>query len=424
MTEREIIEKINNGELLQYQVYILKDNGAIVLTDNIKWALVKRYPDICRIFDLSDEMIKYVLFQGYFNQANLIPHSFFQKLSEDDIIKIFSAPYIFTTYSMFEILPYFNYTKRIVEKIAERFSRFLLVDEIKPYVDEEIKWIAVKAYCNGEANDYDSELLFPGELGDLTDDMWQTICDNNRYSDILEYLRGGYSVPDFVVEKVVCSDNGYYAAEDIKMSEKVLNIFFDKWHADNNAKKSFKKILSNNKNRLEVIKTYPELYRYIGHPKKAETELAVDLLPENLEFVKKQSEELCLKVLEKDKNAFQFVKDPTDKIIEFMGIENKKLRYPAPFYLVKANENLADEGFLEYVDVIEGKNMETFMDSEFRLNFGNLDDDKIRETYKCFSYQPITVDEYELLKKLKLLPIKSGYWNFDEEESYEDEMNN
>ena len=66
--------------------------------------------------------------------------------------------------------------------------------------------------------------------------------------------------------------------------------------------------------------------------------------------------------------------------------------------------------------------MEDFMESQFSLTFGNLDDYNKRMVKDCFSYQPITEDEYRLLKKLGLSSLSSGIWSFDNENSdYDDE---
>mgnify|MGYP000850120651 CR=1 FL=1 len=53
--------------------------------------------------------------------------------------------------------------------------------------------------------------------------------------------------------------------------------------------------------------------------------------------------------LKKDKSVFKYVKDPTDAICDFMGLErtHTKSKYTAPYYLVKAYEELAGEEFLD-----------------------------------------------------------------------------
>ena len=162
---------------------------------------------------------------------------------------------------------------------------------------------------------------------------------------------------------------------------------------------------------------------YIKTPKKNETELAVRLKPENLRYVKKQSEELCLMTLKKDKSVFEYVKDYTDAILDFMGLDRteKKTKYTAPYYLVQSTQDLADEGYLVYIKVVSKENMEDFMNSQFNLSFGNLYDPNLRDASSCFSYSPIPEEEYKLLLKLGLDSIEAGCWNFQTEENEVDD---
>ena len=127
--------------------------------------------------------------------------------------------------------------------------------------------------------------------------------------------------------------------------------------------------------------------------------------------------------LKKDKSVFKYVKNPTDAICDFMGLErtHAKSKYTAPYYLVKAYEELAGEEFLVCVRVIAREDIESFMNTQFVISFGNLYDNEKRETEECFSCIPITEEEYTLLKKLELDSIKAGCWNFKSEEEEDEE---
>ena len=77
------------------------------------------------------------------------------------------------------------------------------------------------------------------------------------------------------------------------------------------------------------------------------------------------------------------------------------------------------------VRVIAREDIESFMNTQFVISFGNLYDNEERETEECFSCIPITEEEYTLLEKLELDSIEAGHWNFKslEEEDEEDWFN-
>lgn len=422
MTEKEIIEKINKNELNVYQLTVLKDNGAVTLTDNILWAVIKKEPDCCSLFETTREMKVYALVAGAFSNTNKFEDSFYLSLKEGELLKILDAnvPLINAT-NLLEILEKSNLTETIIKKVAKRFPIFLTSQKLQTWVTDDIKWIAINSYCENTCN----RIFFVGYLGNLTDEMWKKLCqceDRDFLHDLSRFIIK-HPVPDFVKEKVICSSSGYYTACKIRLDEKMLKTFFDKWYGVECAQSSFKEILNGNKSRLKVLESYPDLYRYIRNPRKKETELAVSLKPENLRYVKKQTEELCLTALKKDKSVFKYVKDPTDAILNFMGFDRaqEKAKYTAPYYLVKSMQDLADEGYLVCVKVITKEGIEEFMNSKFELSFGNLYDNEKRDTDKCFSCIPITEEEYILLKKLGLDSIKAGYWDFELEENEEDD---
>ena len=89
------------------------------------------------------------------------------------------------------------------------------------------------------------------------------------------------------------------------------------------------------------------------------------------------------------------------------GVEKESL-YQNEYYLVKFDCDLCDESNLQKVCVVEGYEMENFMNGEFILCFGNLWDDESRKVKDFATYTPITKEEYEILKKLKLDNMESG----------------
>lgn len=73
------------------------------------------------------------------------------------------------------------------------------------------------------------------------------------------------------------------------------------------------------------------------------------------------------------------------------------------------------------VRVIAREDIESFMNTQFVISFGNLYDNEKRETEECFSCIPITEEEYTLLEKLELNSIEAGCWNFESEEDEDEE---
>lgn len=424
MSEEEVINKIRNSELTFYEVLSLEKNGLFTMTDAIKWEYVKKYPHTCLAIDPTHEMLKDVLGRGIIDLINRIDDkSFYESLSEDDIVKMLRHPikdYELNKYDgIKKLLNEIEISSRIVSALAEYVPVLLTNEKIKPYINEEILWTAVNAYCKSN----DEHGYFVGGLDGITDEMWKKILtkEDNYLS---YYIENGNPVPRFVLEREITSEPfGYHTACKVELDEEMLKTFFDKWYDNDHAESSFKEVLDNKTSKLKVLESYPDLYRYLRRPKMKETELAVSLKPENLRYVKKQTEELCLMALKKDKSVFKYVENPTDAICDFMGLEKtqEKSKYTAPYYLVKSIQELADEEFLVCVKVIARENIEDFMNSRFELAFGNLYDDEKRETEECFSCIPITEEEYTLLKKLELDSIEAGDWDFELEEDEEDD---
>ena len=98
--------------------------------------------------------------------------------------------------------------------------------------------------------------------------------------------------------------------------------------------------------------------------------------------------------------------------IDFKVETKENNPYPAKYYLVSFNEDLCDEGYLHYHEIVEGKDMIDFMRQTFRVSFGNLDDDEVRRVSECANVKAITEEEYEILKKLGLDYSSSGYFGF------------
>ena len=137
--------------------------------------------------------------------------------------------------------------------------------------------------------------------------------------------------------------------------------------------------------------------------------------PENIGYVRKPSEKLKALAITLNPKCKQYV-EVTEKTCKLLGwdIEEKTPEpYPAPYYLVMMSEDLCDEGYLEYVEVIEGKNMKKFMEDSFSLHFGNLEDGETRYVKDCANIKELTKEEYQILCKLGLTHIESGHFYFE-----------
>ena len=124
---------------------------------------------------------------------------------------------------------------------------------------------------------------------------------------------------------------------------------------------------------------------------------------------------MYLYALEKDASvAAEISKEHmTSKVREFLGMpEEDVVAFPADYYVVKLCCNLADEGNLHKVTVVPGKEMSDFLRKEFKISFGNLEDDDVYLVKDKAQYEPITAAEYALLKRIGLDNVMSGYFNF------------
>ena len=165
-----------------------------------------------------------------------------------------------------------------------------------------------------------------------------------------------------------------------------------------------------------VVSQKPELFKYIYKPKAKVCEEAIKADPLNIQYVPNPSEKLKVLAIQLNPKAKKYVK-MTEKTCKALGIDFKvetkeNNPYPAKYYLVSFNEDLCDEGYLHYHEIVEGKDMIDFMRQTFRVSFGNLDDDEGRRVSECANVKAITEEEYEILKKLGLDYSSSGYFGF------------
>lgn len=123
MSENEIIEKIKSDELSSLDIYQMGKNGLIDITDNIKWTLIKKNPGRYGLIEMTDEMNKYVLFQGRFDMIDLFQPDFFKTLTEDEVITLLTFPINRIDYMYIKkIIPYLALTKKNCEKACRNIK--------------------------------------------------------------------------------------------------------------------------------------------------------------------------------------------------------------------------------------------------------------------------------------------------------------
>ena len=92
--------------------------------------------------------------------------------------------------------------------------------------------------------------------------------------------------------------------------------------------------------------------------------------------------------------------------------EEDVVSFPADYYVVKLCCNLADEDNLYKIAVVPGNEMSDFLCKEFKISFGNMEDDKVYLVKDNTQYEPITADEYAFLKRVSLDNIMSDHFTF------------
>lgn len=151
------------------------------------------------------------------------------------------------------------------------------------------------------------------------------------------------------------------------------------------------------------------------NPKVGLCKAAINNDPHNIKYIDVKSDNVYLYALEKDASvAAEISKEHmAPKVRKFLDMpEEDVVAFPADYYVVKLCCNLADESNLHKVTVVPGNEMSDSLHKEFKISFGNLEDDEVYTVKDNAQYEPITADEYKLLKRIGLDSIMSGYFNF------------
>ena len=248
----------------------------------------------------------------------------------------------------------------------------------------------------------------------MADRHWQIVA--KEHIDIDDLISRD-DCPRYVFKEWLSTATHYDIATLPSISGKDLYLFLQ----NNHNEYGIKELLGKSSNRckcpdLETLLSLDGSYiKYMRNPKVGLCKAAIDNNPHNIKYIDVKSDNVYLYALEKDASVAADISKEhmTTKIREFLGMPKEDIvLFPTDYYVVKLCCNLADEGDLHKVIVVPGDEMSDFLRKEFKISFGNLEDDEVYIVKENATYEPITADEYALLKRIGLDNIMSGYFNF------------
>ena len=234
----------------------------------------------------------------------------------------------------------------------------------------------------------------------LSDEDWKTIMNNYYFSsDVFEYLlQTRKDIPVFVKQYLLglwnsgpsiclkhfgdmsaedlifwCDNHEQYFKQNIRINDSRLENLLDGVKC---------------KNMEEVLEKHGWLIKYLKSSSKKLQKASIKCNPENIQYIKKPSDEVALYVLSLNRSVEKFLKK-TNAICEYLNIE-KEVAFPAENYLVKIKVCLYDEDDIVKVCVVKGKDMESFLEKSIPVAFGNLSNNEKLEIKYIATYSPIT----------------------------------
>lgn len=358
--------------------------------------------------------------------------SLISTLTDDDIAEalsnIESRFFIINYEEMCVLFRHANTGEKAMGVIIDRFPALLAHEDIKPKMTSKTKRLLLDDFCNNPVKYFEkgNKCGYIWITLEMNEDMWKEVIDTLKkpgapdFSHVFtKHLSQREISSDIVVEYTIEKS---YCNTGFPINAELTKKYFDLWiNKKMDAKGYFSEVLALSEDRSLALKAHPEIYPYIKYPTAADAKIIIDINPKNLSLVKKQSEKLCLMALKKDKGVFKYVKNPTKRILEFMGMDTKKAsryaKYSEKQYLITCKTDVADEGDIIYIGIVPGKEMPDFMSQKIeRYGFsGNLDcDDGIHYVEDFMKAQAITDDELNVLKKFGILDLNTGFFCFDD----------
>ena len=358
---------------------------------------------------LTDDMIIYLIEHGKsFNNISRLNNIEITEASWIEYIK-HKEPYGLYTFGD-KLIQYLiespNLTESIALELCVKVPYYYTNQTISKLITEYKKQDISDVFFKGLEDNTNWSFQLPAELP-ISDEQWQWLLDNGKIAHanngIKTYITERDNVPDFVRHKVLekktyLSDWGKFSADDLVVW---ITAHRNELDTDYGCKDTIKYYLKCDE-MDKVLSKCGWFIKYLKNQPFNLCKAAIDCDPSNIQYVKKPSKKLIEYALSIDKSVTIYVEDKTKEAI------SKK--YPADKYLIKIIQDICDEGELVRVCVIKGKDMERFMSTTTSLSFGNLDDDIEYTIGNIASYTPITDSELEVIRKLGLIDIKSGYF--------------
>lgn len=400
------------------------------LTDEMKWYLVKsdEPTGFKRDYPLmSDDMLRYLIVNGetpgYVTTKNvddLYKRIVNLNITEDEWvqgIKKCKITWISPEYPYMILKSGVTITNKMALEICKRMPLFIKEDRINSVLSYNDKIAISQAYTNMLKNGVRLPFQLPKILP-LTDDQWRQLQNQNDIRYQKSFLQREDMPTD--IKRELLKEMNYIDDFGNNLSEN--DIIFWLHHHKNDDEYYIEKAVNYHIPTTmlpNITKACIWIFPLLKKKTAKVCQIAVEIDPSNIRFVKRPSDKLRVLAVTKDPSTKQYLDKITPAVLKILGenldieTENAKInKYPNDYYLVQFHEDLCDEGYLHCIKIVEGKNMEDFMRSTFTVSFGNMDDNETRNVSDCATIMPITKEERDILEKLNLTHIESGFFDF------------
>lgn len=402
-------EKLKAGKIFYWQV---ED-----FTDEMKWYLIKNVPNSAFLSDykmMNDEMLAYAIKNGIFRYTDLKEDKKLGsrinslELTESDWIQGIKSSKDKNSFFCRLVLTYVSPTSSIALEVCKAYPTAF--DFVLSMLSEEHKKELAQLMFNMIKEE--PSYSFPNML-QLTDEMWNELTESKCFGKpFWKELMERDDVPDkFIKSYLDCTDYLYHPE---KFSPENI-AYWANAHRDSGWRCYCSLDNMSDRQACKVIPLIPWAFKEMDRRTLKFCLAAVKADVTNMQYIQNPSEKLMVEAVKANKEAAKYLEVITPKVKELIGdmvVPGVKADlYPEKYYLVSFNEDLADEGYLQYRVIVKGEDMDAFMRQTFKLSFGNIDDDEERYVSQCANFMPLTEEEYKVLTKFKIEGM-SGYFSF------------